>query len=311
MDKIEQAQKILEEIGLPHAQCNEMSALTLLALCDIKPDSNWKEARKVKLGVSKGIMQFVKNHYGKDYAPNTRETFRRFVLHQFVQAGLVDYNPEKPDLPVNSPNAHYAINDLALKLVKSFGSNNWNSVLKSYLSNIGELKKKYIKERKLIQIPVKLSDGTEIELSAGKHNLLQADIIEKFASRFAKGGVIVYLGDTAKKNLYIDKNILEKLKIPIDKHSKLPDIVIYCGEKNWLYLIEAVTSHGPVSPKRIIELEKLLEKCASGKIYITAFPTFVEFKKYTSDIAWETEVWVSEFPDHLIHFNGDKFIGPR
>ena len=48
-------------------------------------------------------MSWVREHYGKEYAPNTRETFRRETMHQFVQAGIVQRNPDKPDRPVNSP----------------------------------------------------------------------------------------------------------------------------------------------------------------------------------------------------------------
>lgn len=140
---------------------------------------------------------------------------------------------------------------------------------------------------------------------------MQAAIIQEFAPRFAGGGEVLYLGDTAKKDLHVDKERLKELGIPINQHNKLPDIVIYHKNKNWLYLIEAVTSHGPVSGKRIVELEKMLSACKAGKIYVTAFPTRLEFRKYIGDIAWETEVWIAEEPDHMIHFNGDKFIGPR
>ena len=109
----------------------------------------------------------------------------------------------------------------------------------------------------------------------------------------------------------MDEPMLEKLNIPIDQHSKLPDVIIYDQSKNWLFLIEAVTSHGPVSPKRIIEMEELLQDCKSGMIYVTAFPDFTEFKKHSNNIAWETEVWLADSPEHLIHFNGDRFLGPR
>ena len=160
-------------------------------------------------------------------------------------------------------------------------------------------------------IPVKLSNGQILELSAGKHNEVQVAIIEEFASRFVNGGEVVYLGDTANKDLYIDTKLLNKLKIPIDEHSKLPDVVIYNKKTNWLFLIEAVTSHGPMTPKRIFELTEFLDKCSAGKIYVSAFPDFSEFKKHISDIAWETEVWLVDMPDHMIHFNGDKFLGPR
>ena len=148
-------------------------------------------------------------------------------------------------------------------------------------------------------------------LSPGKHNLVQAAIVEEFASRFVKNSVILYLGDTEQKNLHIDKKKLKSIGIPITEHSKLPDVVIYDESKNWLYLIEAVTSHGPMSPKRIIELEKFLVNCKAGKIYVSAFPDFSEFKKHTKNIAWDTEVWIMEFPEHMIHFNGDRFLGPR
>lgn len=154
-------------------------------------------------------------------------------------------------------------------------------------------------------------EGKEIKLSAGKHNELQAAVIEKFAPRFAGGGKVLYLGDTANKDLFVDKEGLGKIGIPITEHSKLPDIVIYDEPKEWLFLIEVVTSHGPVSPKRILELEEFLKESKVEKIYVTAFPDKSEFRKHVNDIAWETEVWIADNPDHMIHFNGDKFIGPR
>ncbi|WP_283240947.1 BsuBI/PstI family type II restriction endonuclease, partial [Vibrio parahaemolyticus] len=94
-------------------------------------------------------------------------------------------------------------------------------------------------------------------------------------------------------------------------HDKLPDVVVYDEKRQWLFLIEAVTSHGPVSPKRWLELEKALNGCSVGRVYVTAFPHRVEFRKNAADIAWETEVWIADNPDHMIHFNGDRFLGPH
>jgi hypothetical protein len=136
-------------------------------------------------------------------------------------------------------------------------------------------------------------------------------VIKEFAPRFAPGSVLLYVGDTANKDLFVDIPRLKKLGIPIDEHGKLPDIVLFDKKRNWMFLIEAVTSHGPVSPKRMIELEELLKNSNVGKIFVSAFPDLKEFRKYTSDLAWETEVWIAEIPDHMIHFNGDKFLGPR
>lgn len=311
MNKIKEAQDILNQLGLPLHQQNEMAALTFLALCGINKNSKWLNAKRTSMGISKGIMNFVSTQYNRKYAANTRETFRRHVLHQFVQAGIVDYNPDKPDLPVNSPNAHYAINIQSLRLVKTYKTGSWIKTLKAFIGNLGTLKETYNKEKAFNKIPLKLNDGKSLILSPGRHNLLQVEIIKEFAPRFIEKGKLLYLGDTAKKNLYILEDWLKELKIPINQHSKLPDIVIYDEKKKWLFLIEAVTSHGPVTPKRIFELEKLLKKCTAGKVYVTAFPDFSEFKKHSKFIAWETEVWISEEPDHMIHFNGDKFFGPR
>lgn len=188
------SKKILIELGLPSSQQNEISAYTLLALCGIKPRDKWDKAANESLKVSKGIMAFCKDVYKKEYAPNTRETFRRQVLHQFVQARIADYNPDNPSLPVNSPNAHYALTNEALKTIKSFGTKAWKEEIERFKSEIGELSKRYLKERKHILIPVKLSNGKTVKLSAGKHNVVQAAIVQEFAARFAKGSELLYLG---------------------------------------------------------------------------------------------------------------------
>ncbi|RPH32879.1 MAG: restriction endonuclease [Bacteroidales bacterium] len=311
MSKTDEAKEILKALGLPTAQYNELAALTFLALCNIKETDKWSKATRQSLGLTKGVMSFVNDNYEKDYAPNSRETFRRHVLHQFIQARIVDYNPDNPSLPVNSPNAHYAITTDVLELVKTYKTKKWKDSVKQFVSSVGKLSEIYLKERELNQIPVTLSSGKVLKLSAGKHNEVQAAIVEQFAPRFAKDGLLLYLGDTANKILHFDEEKLKELGIPINQHSKLPDVVIYDQKRNWLFLIEAVTSHGPVSPKRIVELEKFLKDCKLGKIYVSAFPDMAEFKKHSTNIAWETEVWLMEVPDHMIHFNGDKFLGPR
>ncbi|MCD4819309.1 MAG: restriction endonuclease [Candidatus Cloacimonetes bacterium] len=311
MSKIDDAKKILSDLGLPKSQQNEISALTLLALCDVSETDNWKDAKKISLGVSKGIMKFISDVYQKDYAPNTRETVRRFVLHQFVQARVTNYNPDIPDLPVNSPRAHYAISKEALAVIITFGTKKWNANAKNFRDSVVNLAKKYAKKREIVRVPVTLPNGKTLKLSPGKHNVVQAAIIEQFRPEFAEDSDLLYLGDTEQKDLFCDNKTMQEIGIPIDQHSKLPDVVLYDRKKNWLYLIEAVTSHGPVSPKRVVELDKLFENCSAGKIYVTAFPDFKEFKKWSSKIAWETEIWICEMPSHMIHFNGDRFIGPR
>ena len=319
MSKIEEARQVLEALGLPKKQQNERSALILLALCRLKENDSWRMAKPMSMSVVgnkenakyEGIMRFIAEHYKKHYAENSRETFRRQTLHQFVQAGVIIHNPENPELPTTSKNNHYRLSPEALQVILSFGTKRWKKEVENFGKNVGSLRDKYESQRELRKIPLKLTGGTVLKFSPGKHNEVQIAIIKEFAPRFAPESELLYVGDTAKKDLYMDTNGLKKLEIPIDQHSKLPDVILFDRKRKWLFLIEAVTSHGPVSPKRIIELEKLLEKCKVGKVYVTAFPDLKEFKRHTNDIAWETEVWLVEIPDHMIHFNGDKFMGPR
>lgn len=311
MSKLEEAKTILAALGLPTAQQNEISSYTLLALLQLKESDPWSNSKKINLGISKGIMKFISNEYKREYAPNTRETFRRQVLHQFMQAGIVYYNPKNPNLPVNSPRAHYSISDIALSVIKEFKSNKWNIALKNFSTNVNSQKNKFERKRKLNKISINLPNGVELKLSPGKHNILESEIIYKFMPQFASNSIVLFIGDTENKNLYFEQKLFDELRIPFDEHNKFPDVILFDKNKNWLYLIEAVTSHGPVNNKRHIELEELLSECKVGKIFVTAFLDFTSFKKYSNDIAWETEVWISENPEHMIHYNGDKFLGPR
>ena len=312
MSKIAEAQEILKALGLPSAQQNDMSALTLLALCSIKEDTPWADATRTSLRITKEIMAFVNENYKADapYAPNTRETFRRQVLHQFIQAGVANYNPDDPSLPVNSPKAHYAITEEALEVAKSYGTKNWDSRTQQFAVEYEILRDRYAAERDMHRIPLVIEEN-EYYLSPGVHNEVQAAVVEEFAPRFAPGGKLLYIGDTEDKDLYVNAAGLEALSLPITEHSKLPDIVISDEKRGWLFLVEVATSHGPMSAKRVVELEEFTKNCPFGIVYVTAFPNAREFKKHVDEIAWETEVWLSDTPDHMIHFNGDRFIGPR
>jgi type II restriction enzyme len=296
---------------MPSAQQNEMAALTLLALCGLKPSDTWASAQRRSMTISKGIMAFVSDEYGRAYAPNTRETFRRQVLHQFVQGRIADYNPDDPSLPTNSPKAHYAISETALSVIQTYGTESWKDAVEHFKNIYGSLATAYQTSRLKSGIVVTLPNGGTLTLSPGAHNQLQGLVIEQFAPQFATGAVLLYLGDTADKDLYVAREQLITLGIPVTEHNKLPDIILYLPTRNWLYLIEVVTSHGPMTRKRLVELNHMLQQCAAGKIFVSAFLSFTEFRKHMRDIAWETEVWIAEAPEHLVHFNGDRFLGPR
>lgn len=309
-EKINQALEIISLLGMPRAQQNERSALTLLALLNLHPESTWQEIERPLLGVTP-IMDWVRQTYGKQYAPNTRETFRRQTLHQFVEGGLVLYNPDKPDRPVNSPKACYQIAPELFEVLKTYGTDEWENSLHSWLESRETLAEQYAMERKMKMIPLTLDDGTEIELSPGDHSQLIHDIVTEFGPRFAPGSQVIYIGDTGAKEDIFRRSKLEELGVKADRKGKLPDVVLYWPERGWLFLIEAVTSHGPVDGKRHIELMRLFEGARPGLVYVTAFPDRKTMSKYLTEISWETEVWVAEAPTHMIHFNGDRFLGPH
>ncbi|MDD5466946.1 MAG: BsuBI/PstI family type II restriction endonuclease [Anaerolineales bacterium] len=308
-DYIEAAKHIIISLGLPRAQQNERSALCLLALLNLTPGKPWFDAENPFMGITP-IMDWAREHYQRDYAPNTRETVRRQTMHQFCDAGIALYNPDKPDRPVNSPKAVYQIEPTMLALLRTFGTPQWHDNLTSYLSERETLIARYAKERDQNRIPVEIAPGKRITLSPGEHSELIKAIIEDFAPRFAPGSMLVYTGDTGDKWGYFDAALLARLGVNVDIHGKMPDVVIYYVKKNWLLLVESVTSHGPVDGKRHAELTELFEGSSAGLIYVTAFPNRSTMGRYISEIAWETEVWVADAPSHLIHFNGERFLGP-
>lgn len=308
-DYIEAAHQIIISLGLPRAQQNERSALSLLALLNLVPGKAWADAENPLVGITP-IMDWAREHYDKEYAPNSRETFRRFTMHQFCDAGIALYNPDKPDRPVNSPKAVYQIEPAALALLRTFGTPAWHDALTDYLADRETLVARYAKAREQNRIPVEIAPGKEITLSPGEHSELIRAIIEDFAPRFAPGSVLVYAGDTGDKWGYFDAALLAGLGVNVDSHGKMPDVVLHYTAKNWLLLVESVTSHGPVDGKRHAELAKLFVGSTAGLVYVTAFPNRAIMGRYLGEIAWETEVWVADAPSHLIHFNGVRFLGP-
>jgi len=315
--KLAQALEILKALGLPNKQLNNRSCWVLLALSNIKPNSYWNTA-SVNLLPTVNIMSFIRDEYGMDYKPNSRETIRRETLHQFEQARMVDRNRDDPNRATNSRNNNYSLNQPIIKILHAYPDGDWKNLITKFQEEVPSLQKQYDRVINKAKIPITLLDGTQITLSPGAHNQLHADVIHEFCPRFiGEGGKLLYIGDTASsrneggKLMVLDTDYLKSLGVPPMSHDKLPDIVVYDTKRKWLFLIEAVTSHGPVSPKRWNELEEALADCKVGRVYVTALPHRAEFRKNAADIAWETEVWIADNPDHMIHFNGDRFLGPH
>jgi hypothetical protein len=306
---VQQARDALSALDFDKARSNERSALTLLSLLGLRPGDSWANATRGLYGVTP-MMNWMAEHLDKRYAPNSRETVRRQTLHQFVDAALVVLNPDDPSRPVNSGKSVYQIDERAFALLRRFGTPQWEQHLPLYLRQRPGQQASYAAARDQAMIPVSLPNGTEIKLTPGGQNVLIRDIVEQFCPRWTPGGRVLYVGDAGRKDPIYDIEGFAQDGLVIDKHGKLPDLVVSLPSRNWLVLIEAANSHGPVDSKRHAELKALLAGNLAGLVYVSCFTSRVEMRKYLADIAWETEVWCADNPTHLIHFNGERFLGP-
>lgn len=305
MDKLEEAREFLKMVGMPKAQQSDICCYAVLAMAGVKPDMSWYEATNEWVRIH-DIIQFVKEYYGVPYAENSRETFRKQAIHRFRTAALVEDNGEA----TNSPNYQYRLTDEAVMVLRSIQTQRWQSALKRFLAYHDKLIDMYASKKKMTMMPVKIN-GDELKFSVGKHNELQKAIIEEFAPRFAPNSECLYVGDTVEKDLVKNVSRLTELGFEITLHDKMPDVVLYREDKNWIYFIESVTSVGPMDPKRVLEITEMTKDVKAGKIFVTAFLDFKTYKKFSEELAWETEVWIAEMPEHMIHLNGDRFMGPR
>ncbi|NJL89779.1 MAG: restriction endonuclease [Coleofasciculaceae cyanobacterium SM2_1_6] len=305
--RIGEALAVLKSISTPKEQQNERSALCLLALADIRPETPWTQSTAPRRRITE-MMDWFRNYYGKHYAPNTRETVRRQTMHQFVQMGLVVENPDRPDRPINSPKWCYQLHQQAVSLLKTYDSEQWEEAYRNYAISVTNLLQD--RNRNIPMIPMNLPGGQAIQLSSGGQNTLIKNILESFCPRFTPGGSVLYIGDAGDKFVINETQKFREMGIELDPHGKMPDIIVYYEQQDWLVIIEAVTSHGPVNLKRHNELKQLFRSSHKGLVFVTAFPSRKEMTRYLAEISWETEVWVADQPEHMIHFNGERFLGP-
>jgi BsuBI/PstI restriction endonuclease domain/BsuBI/PstI restriction endonuclease HTH domain len=281
----------------------------LLALLDLQPEAGWADAQAPLRGITP-IIDFIATTYGVRYAPNTRKKIRDDAVKFFVEEGLLIRNPDDPNRPTNSGKTAYQIEPTALALLRVVGSAKWKSAIKKCLASRENFKHEISRKRDSARVPVTLPDGSEVTLSPGGQNPLIKAIIEHFCPIFAPGGVVLYIGDTENKFVHLEKPGLTAIGITIDSAAKIPDVIVHHQAKNWLLLIEAVTSAGPVDGKRRKELKELFAGCKAGLVFVTALENRRGMQSFVSHIAWESEVWIAEDPEHMIHFNGERFLGP-
>jgi len=312
---INEALDILSSVGVPFAGKRERGlenmAMAFLAVAGVK--KSWKEAkgqnehRHLK---TRDIIKFINESYEENVSPGSYDDMRRKHLKLLVLADLVLNSADNPSAAPNDPTRGYTLDSEFKSLVNFYGTEEWNIKLKLFTKNRLPLSEILQRKRELPKVRVTLPSGHILDFSSGAHNQLQREIIEEFLPRFGDGCTVLYVGDATNRYLLRNDDKLRELGFFELAHDSLPDVIAYNEQKNWLYLIEAFYSSGPMSEERILELKKSLTDCKAELIFVTAFTSKRDFRKNVAEIGWESEVWTADNPDHLVHFNGGKFLGP-
>ena len=319
--KIEQAQTILREAGISLRDLTprgrERAALCLLGVAQVRPDEDWSQAKSllddpsIKAFRSRDILAYRNEHYQEGLSSGSYDDVRRKDLALLVNAGLVAKSARDATADTNDGTRGYALTLEGLHLLRAFRTSEWEVTLRGFREDQGKILDRLSRAREMQKVSVSLPDGIALRLSPGPHNELQAAIICQFLPRFTHGSKVFYIGDTDNKSLVIDKEGLSSIGMPApERGDRLPDIVAYESERNWVFLIEAVHSSNPVDEDRHSLLMRLTTGCTAGRVFVTAFLTKADFRRWATRIAWETEVWIADSPDHMVHFNGGRFLGP-
>lgn len=311
---INEALYILDKFGVPlegiTLRRKERIGMAFLAVANVKQSGQWKNIHSSHALRTRDIIKYWNNHFDENISDSSYDDIRRKDLKLIVLAKIINSSSANPNAARNDGTRSYALNSEYIDLIKKFGVLNWQEEVKTFLSNRETLEEKLSERRDINLIPVILPSGQSLEFSPGKHNELQKAIIEEFLPRYGYGAELLYVGDTSNKFLFLESERLQNLSFFELSHGELPDIIAYSQQRNWLYLIEAVHSSGAITPVRLLELKRLTEECEAEIIFVTAFLNRKTFRQFAPDIAWETEVWIAQSPEHIIHFNGEKFLGP-
>lgn len=313
---INQALDQLDAFGIPMTgtgRRRECMAMAFIAVAGVIPRGSWQDAKDFEQDralKSRDIIDFRNKYLGENGSSGSYDDVRRRDLKPLVAAGIVVNS--LPGSAHNAPNRGYALHPEFARAVRVFGRKQWKSELEGVLANYKTLREQLSSKRKMKRVPIKLASGVELDFGPGEHNELQKAIVEEFLPRYGYEAEVFYVGDAEDKDAHYDEKRLRAMGVFELDHKELPDLIAYSEQKSWLYIIEAVTSSGPLDAYRHAALQRLLEKViCGGVVYVTAFPDRGKvFRQYVGEISWETEVWVASDPDHLIHFNGERFLGP-
>jgi BsuBI/PstI restriction endonuclease domain/BsuBI/PstI restriction endonuclease HTH domain len=311
---VNEALDILASLGVPldeTARRLERIALAFLAVADVKRSEDWAIAKSLSSPWSlttREIIDYLNAHFGERISSGSYDDVRRKDLRLAVHAGVVI--PDQPDTARNNPRRAYALADEYADAVRTYGAANFEEAVGLAIAGRQTLADRWAADRMIARIPIEVAPGVELSFGPGDHNFLIKATIMEFLPVFGHKSEVLYVGDAEDRDLHIDRDRLRELGVFELDHGELPDVLAYSESENWLFVIEAVHSFGPISSVRRERLKVLLHRCTAGVVFVTAFADRLSFRRWVRDIAWQTEVWIASEPAHLIHFDGERFLGP-
>lgn len=313
--RLNDAYEILSNIGMPDTLKNPRSVMTLVALAEMTPEKKWRNASEEYHGTHH-IVEFLKTYYpnkagldNKPYAENSRETFRKSTIKPWVSAGILE---AKAGLATNDKDYSYRFSSYFAALLRSYGTEQWEETLSDY-NNTHVSYAEYLKQTKTVERDYKIDyEGSCISLKKSAHNKLQMDVLQKLIPLICENKPeLLYIGDATDRDLLQKNQRLDELGIHVLSESEtMPDLILYDAGKKRIIFVEAYHSTGLFSLDRVNTLKNLCH-CVKGTeaAFITAFDSTSKMLKHYKEIAWDTDIWATDEPTHLLHKNGDKFIG--
>lgn len=290
----------------------EKTAMALLAVGDVKKSSEWKkikDSRKPYAPTTRKIIDFYNRYLEEDLSSGSYDDVRRKDLKYMLVCEIV--RQSSPEANSNDPTRGYQINPEYARIIRNYGQTDWFEQVESFNKSHKSYEERVASSRNIPMLSVTTPDGRPFELKDGEHNAIQKAIIEEFLPRFGYDAEVLYCGDTNNKyGIIYEKDRLKSIGFRDLKGNTLPDVVAYSRDKDWVFLIEAYHSSNPITPLRKYSLLESLGCSANKVVFVTAFENMQSYRSCPEDLAWETEVWIATVPEHLIHLDGGRFLGP-